>query len=179
MDGVMQSFIKSIRMPWLTALFRGITATGETVPVILATLILMILLMIYKKRKEALIFGFYMLGTWRLNDFLKEYLQRPRPDINLHLVETSGYSLPSGHSMNFMALVLLSLYFMWIFSANKKLNRRLTILMLLYGMLVGISRVYLNVHYFSDVITGWSIGVACAAAAVILHSYICKVKAKQ
>lgn len=172
-DGALQGFMKNIRTPWLTEIFRGITATGETIPVIIATLIIIISLGIYKKYKESLMVAFYMLGTWRLNDFLKVTIQRPRPAISLHLVETSGYSLPSGHSMNFLALVLLALYFIWIFSNNKKLKTGLTALLLSYSFLVGISRVYLSVHYFSDVITGWSIGAAWAATAVIIHRLIC------
>jgi undecaprenyl-diphosphatase len=179
MDTVMQDFMKSLRTAWLTSIFRVITASGETVPVIIATITIIMALVIYRKRKEAIMLAFYMLGVWRLNDFLKQLLHRPRIDARQHLIDISSYShnsvfsLPSGHSMNFMALVLLSLYFVWIFSHNKKLNLGLTLLLLLYAILVGISRIYLNVHYFSDVITGWGLGATCAAIAVIIHTIIC------
>jgi undecaprenyl-diphosphatase len=178
LDGAMQSFMRNIRATWLDFAFRGITSTGETLPVIIATLVIIISLAISKKYKEAGIVAAYMLGVWRLNDFLKTLLHRPRIDASQHLVDISGYShgnqfsLPSGHSMNFMALVLLCLYFIWIYSKNKKLSVGLTILMLAYALLVGISRVYLNVHYFSDVITGWSFGIACAAITIIIHRLI-------
>lgn len=179
MDVTMQDFMKNFRTPWLTPVFRVITSTGETIPVIIATAVIIIALVIYKKRKEAIMTAVYMLGVWRLNDFLKQLLHRPRIDTSQHLIDISGYShnsifsLPSGHSMNFMALILLSLYFVWIFSNNKKFNIGLTLLLLPYATLVGISRVYLNVHYFSDVITGWSVGAVCAAIAVIIHRIIC------
>jgi undecaprenyl-diphosphatase len=179
MDAVMQGFVKNLRTDWLTSIFRVITATGETIPVIIATITIIMALVIYKKRKEAIIAAFYMLGVWRLNDFLKQLLHRPRIDASQHLIDISSYShnslfsLPSGHSMNFMALILLSLYFVWIFSNNKKLNLGLTLLLLLYAILVGISRIYLNVHYSSDVITGWSLGATCAAIAVIIHTITC------
>jgi undecaprenyl-diphosphatase len=182
MDGAMQGLMVGIRVSWLTDVFKGITATGETMPVIIATLIIIMIFVICKRYKEVVLTALYMLGVWRLNEFLKGLLHRPRIDASLHLIDISEYSnnnqfsLPSGHSMNFMALVLLSLYFIWIFSSNKKLNWGLTILLLIYGLLVGISRVYLNVHYFSDVVTGWSIGAACAAMAAILHSFIGKTK---
>ena len=178
MDASMQDFMKNFRAPWLTYIFLAITATGETIPVIIATGIIIFALIIYKRHKEAVLLAIYMLGVWRSNDFLKSLLQRPRIDVSQHLVDISGYShnssfsLPSGHSMNFMALVLLSLYFLWIFSNHKKLNLGLTLLFLLYAILVGISRVYLNVHYFSDVITGWSVGAACTSIAIIIHSII-------
>lgn len=179
MDVAMQDFMKTIRTPWLTTIFKVITATGETIPIIMAAVIIIIALVIYKKHKEAIMLPVYMLGVWGLNDFLKELLHRPRIDVSQHLIDISGYShgsvfsLPSGHSMNFMALVLLSLYFVWVFSNHKKFNLGLTLLLLPYAILVGISRVYLNVHYFSDVITGWSLGAVCAALAVIIHRIIC------
>lgn len=179
MDVTMQGFMENLRTPWLTPVFRAITTTGETIPVIIATAIIVIALIIYKKRKEAVMISVYMLGVWRLNDFLKQVLHRPRIDPSQHLIDISGYShnsifsLPSGHSMNFMALILLSLYFVWIFSKNKKFNIGLTLLLLPYAILVGISRVYLNVHYFSDIITGWSVSAVCVAIAVIIHRIIC------
>lgn len=184
MDAVMQDFMEGIRTPWLTAAFRIITSTGETIPVIIAAVIIMMILAIYKKYKEAIVVAVYMLGVWRLNDFLKELIHRPRIDVTQHLVDISGYShnssfsLPSGHSMNFMALVLLMLYFVWIYSHNKRLKIGLTLLLLPYGLLVGLSRVYLNVHYFSDVAIGWSIGIACASMVVIIHSMICLNKSR-
>lgn len=179
MDVVMQDFMQGIRTSWLTMIFRTITATGETIPVIIAAAIVVMILVVYKKRKEAVIVAVYMLSVWRLNEFLKKLLHRPRIDVSQHLVDISGYShnnsfsLPSGHSMNFMALVLLTLYFIWIYSDSKKLKAGSILLLLPYGLLVGLSRVYLNVHYFSDVVTGWSVGIACASVAVIIHNIIC------
>lgn len=179
MDGVLQSFMADIRTTSLTAVFRGITITGESIPVIVATLIIMIILIVNKKLKEGLMLAIYMLGIWKLNEFLKELLHRPRIDVSQHLVDISGYnhsnqfSLPSGHAMNLMALVLLTLYFIWIFSNNKKLNLGLTLIILTFGLLVGVSRVYLNVHYFSDIVTGWSLAAAWASIAVIIHRLLC------
>jgi undecaprenyl-diphosphatase len=185
MDAAMQDFVKGARTSWLTTVFRAITATGETIPVIIAAAVVVLSLVIYRKRSEGIIVAACMLGVWRLNEFLKQLLHRPRIDASQHLVDISGYnhnnsfSLPSGHSMNFMALVLLTLYFIWIYSNNKKLKVGATLVLLPYGLLVGISRVYLNVHYFSDVVTGWSVGIACASIAIIVHRIICLRKNRQ
>lgn len=178
MDDALQGFMKNIRTPWLDSFFKAITATGETIPVVIFTAAIVAALVIYRKRKEALLTALYMLATWRLNHFLKELIQRPRPAVSMRLVEIDGFSLPSGHSMNFMALVLLGLYLLWVYSENKKLNIILTVLLLAQGLLVGISRIYLNVHYLSDVITGWSLAIACAATAIIFHRllYVRKVR---
>lgn len=179
MDGAMQAFMKDIRTSWLDVLFKVLTATGETIPVIAATAVIVISLIIYKKRVEALLVALYMLGIWRFNEFLKVWLHRPRPDVSLHLVDIGHYnqansfSMPSGHSMNLMALMLLAVYLVWHFSSNKKFNVGATVFLLLHGLLTGMSRVYLNVHYFSDVLTGWSISIVWVSATIILHRVIC------
>lgn len=179
LDSSMQGLMKAIRTPWLDAVFRALTATGETLPVIIVTALLIIVLFIYKKHMEAIMVAIYMLGVWRFNELLKVLIHRPRPDVSLHLVdighynEANSFSMPSGHSMNLMALVLLSIYLIWIFSKNKKFNIGATVVLLLYGLLTGLSRVYLNVHYISDIITGWSLSIAWISAAVILYRLLC------
>lgn len=182
MDDAMQSIARQIRLPWLDGIFKAITATGETLPVIIITLLIVTMLAYFKKYKEAAIFAVHMLAAWRLNDFLKELIHRPRPAVSMHLIDISHHgmnSLPSGHSMNFMALVVLAVYFIWFYSKNVKWSMRITVLALFYGILVGLSRVYLNVHYFSDVIIGWSIGIALAAISVILHRLLSGYKIRE
>ncbi len=168
-DNTLLNYSISIRTPWLDDFFRMITATGETLPVILATLGIIVLLLKRGKWGSAAFTGFYMIGVWLLNELLKRLLQRPRPPFELHLAHATGYSLPSGHSMNFMALVLLGLYMLWCFSKEKSLYRSAALFFIPFALLVGISRIYLHVHYFSDVITGWSVGIAWAAFFIMLH----------
>ena len=168
-DSALLNYSMGIRTPLLDVFFRAITATGETLPVILCTLLIVICLLIKGRPISAGFAGFYMLGVWLLNELLKRVLQRPRPPFDLHLAHATGYSLPSGHSMNFIALVLLGLYLLWSFSKRKDINRAATLFFIPYSLLMGLSRVYLHVHYFSDVITGWSVGIAWAAACTLLH----------
>lgn len=180
MDKGLADFMSSIRTPLFDAVFRFITATGETIPVIILTLIAVILSLVFKHRKEAALVALYMLGVWRLSDLLKKVIDRPRPAANLWLVKpTDLFSMPSGHSMNFMALMLISIYLIWVYSKKKKLNIGLTAIMLIYAVLVGLSRVYLHVHYISDVIIGWSLGAACAAVAVVIHRLWTESKMKE
>lgn len=185
MDSMMQGMVKAMRTPWLDGFFRGITATGETVPVIIFTSVIVIALIAKKRRLEAATMAVYMIGVWRLNETIKGWLHRPRPAASLHLVEISGYShsnqfsMPSGHAMNFIALTLLTLYILWVTSKNKKRNAIITAILLPYALLVGFSRIYLNVHFSSDVITGWSLGLACAAAAVMFHSILAVKQSKK
>ncbi|MGB7606273.1 MAG: phosphatase PAP2 family protein [Lutisporaceae bacterium] len=169
LDNNLDNFMSSIRNPLLDIIFRVITYTGEGISVGIIMTVMVVLFLYFKKSKEATLITIYMLGVWSLNEILKDLIARPRPDISFHLVKAIGFSMPSGHSMNFMAFMLLSLYFLWIHSRNKNMNINLTIIMLTYAILVGLSRVYLHVHYISDVITGWSIGASCAVIAVVIH----------
>jgi undecaprenyl-diphosphatase len=176
-DSALLNYSMSIRTPLLDAFFRAITATGETLPVILCTLLMAICLLLKGKPVSAGFTGFYMLGVWLLNELLKRVLERPRPPFDLHLAHAAGYSLPSGHSMNFIALVLLGLYMLWSFSERKDINSAATLFFIPYSLLMGLSRVYLHVHYFSDVITGWCVGIAWAAACTLLHGQLLTKKA--
>ena len=94
-----------------------------------------------------------------LNLILKNIFMRDRPN-NLRLIIESGYSFPSGHSM-----ASISLYGYLMYLAHKKINNKLlkTFIYLILGnliLLVGISRIYLGVHYASDVIAGFLISTA-------------------
>lgn len=169
LDSSLDSFMSSIRNPLLDTIFRVITYTGEAASVIIIMIVIVALFLYFKKYKEAALLTIYMLCVWLLNETLKDLIARPRMDISLHLVKATGFSMPSGHSMNFMAFILLSLYFLWVYSRNKNKNIVLTIIILTYAILVGLSRIYLHVHYFSDVITGWSIGASCAVIAVVVY----------
>lgn len=169
LDKSLANFMDSIRSLLLDKVFRFITATGESLPVIIATLVVVILFIYLKHKKEAALMALYMLSVWLLNELLKSVIERPRPAVSMWLVQTTGSSMPSGHSMNGMAFLLISVYFIWFFSRNRKLNAVLSIVLPLYAILIGLSRVYLHVHYISDVITGWSLGAACAAVGVMIH----------
>ena len=95
---------------------------------------------------------------------IKALIERPRPDAALHLISQGGYSFPSGHAMT--SLVFYGLLLIWIrrfLSAKKKsktITAGITVLLSVFIFLIGFSRIYVGVHYPSDVLAGWSIG-AC------------------
>ena len=91
---------------------------------------------------------------------VKEIVQRPRPDESIRLVTESGYSFPSGHSMVSMAFYGFLLWLVWRYEKDPVVKR---ICMWGYAaliLLVGISRIYLGVHYASDVLAGFCVSVA-------------------
>ncbi|MDO4679847.1 MAG: phosphatase PAP2 family protein [Aerococcus sp.] len=102
-----------------------------------------------------------VLGPGILNPFIKALVTRPRPDVALRLVSESGYSFPSGHSMGsvifYGALTILILHY-W--HPSPRVKKLLATVMTLLVLGIAYSRLYLSVHYFSDVCAGLSLGSA-------------------
>ncbi|WP_158035425.1 phosphatase PAP2 family protein [Herbaspirillum camelliae] len=136
----------------------AITTMGSAL--VLAPLEIIFLCFLLSQRKIA-IAGFLALavgGGAVLNSVLKEYFLRPRPALWDTLVSEASYSFPSGHSMHTMVL-LVSLGFVM----QEEVKRAWWISAALFVFLVGFSRIYLGVHYPSDVLGGWFAGIAWAA----------------
>lgn len=99
------------------------------------------------------------LGTSALTNYIiKLLLQRPRP-IGNRIIEESGYSFPSGHSMVSMAFYGYLIYLIITNVKNTYIKILLTIILSILILCVGISRVYLGVHYASDVLAGFLVGI--------------------
>lgn len=138
-----------------TFIMTFISHLGSATILILICIILYILL---KDKKMALIIMLNLAIVYLLNVIIKMIIARPRPDI-LRLVYETGYSFPSGHAM-----VATGFYGFLIYIANKKiknkaLRRCITILLTLLIFLIGISRIYLGVHYATDIIGAFIIGI--------------------
>ena len=94
-----------------------------------------------------------------LNQLLKRIVQRPRPT-EFRIVEESGYSFPSGHSMVSMAFYGYLIYLIYKYVKNKYLKWISIILLSILTCSIGISRIYLGVHYTSDVLGGFFISIS-------------------
>ena len=93
-----------------------------------------------------------MIITLLINQGLKYIIQRPRPPIEERLITQDGYSYPSGHSMMAMCLYGVLIYLVNTKLKNKKLKIFLTIFLSIVILFIGISRIYVRVHYPSDVL---------------------------
>lgn len=138
-----------------TFIMTFISHLGSATILILLCIIFYILL---KDKKLALIISLNLIIVHVLNVIIKMIIARPRPDM-LRLVYETGYSFPSGHAM-----VATGFYGFLIYIANKKiknkaLRRCITILLTLLIFLIGISRIYLGVHYATDIIGAFIIGI--------------------
>ena len=138
-----------------TAIMTFVSHLGSATILILLCVLFYILL---KDKKMALVIMLNLTIVYLLNVLIKIVIARPRPDM-LRLVYETGYSFPSGHAM-----VATGFYGFLIYITNKKIQnknarRLITLLLVLLIVLIGISRIYLGVHYATDIIGAFIIGI--------------------
>lgn len=139
----------------VTPVARVITLLGGTIFIISSAVLLFIII----KNKKI---GFLILANLAivaaLNQLLKHILKRPRPT-GYRLIEVSGYSFPSGHSMVSMAYYGFLIYLIYKYVKNKYIKWISICILSIFICLIGISRIYLGVHYTSDVLAGFLISI--------------------
>ena len=109
-----------------------------------------------------------------INQVLKFIVKRPRPS-DLFLIVETGYSFPSGHSMVSLSFYGLLIYFIYKYFKNKKLKIFLITLLSLIIVLIGVSRVYLGVHFVSDVISGFLLSLSYLIIFIkVINKFILK-----
>ena len=101
----------------------------------------------------------FLINDVALNNILKFIFKRERP-IDLMLIEESGYSFPSGHTMVATAFYGFIIYLIHKSNYSKKIKIILTSILTILIILIGISRIYLGVHYATDVIAGYLIAIS-------------------
>ena len=151
--------VMKLRNPPLTIFMKTITKLSNTSFIIILAIILTLLfLWKWKNIQIAQLIPCNLIASALLNQILKLIFQRERPN-GYRLIEMSGYSFPSGHAMVSMAFYGLLIYIIYRLVKNKNLRNILIAVNVLIIILIGISRVYLGVHYLSDVLTGYSISI--------------------
>ena len=147
---------------WLKLAALDITALGG--PTVLGLTVVAILgyLVLHGFYRNALFVLIASGGGWILNDVLKAFFARPRPTVVPHLREVMSPSFPSGHALT-SAVVFLTLGTLLMRVAKKPLAKWYCIAVAMGATaLVGGTRVYLGVHYPTDVVGGWLIGLSWA-----------------
>lgn len=139
-----------------TPIAKFITNFGGAIFLITLTIVLLVL--IKNKKIGISIFSNLVIVTI-LNQLLKAILQRPRPT-EYRIVEETGYSFPSGHSMVSMAFYGYLIYLIYKYVKNKYIKWISIVLLSILICSIGISRIYLGVHYTSDVLGGFLISMS-------------------
>lgn len=172
LDAMAQALlVDTLRADWLTAAMVAITNLAAPVTLVVTCLVAATFA---PGRRPSTAMLANLAGAFLINQVLKFIVQRPRPE-GFRLVEETGYSFPSGHSMLAMAFFGLIVYLVWHYEKNAVARwARCTFFSLLI-VLIGVSRVYLGVHYASDVLAGFLISLAWLAVftkvvcPVLLH----------
>jgi undecaprenyl-diphosphatase len=147
---------------WLEGAMRDVTSLGSASVLALITTAAIVYLLLIRKPGAALLMLVAVAGGQILSSTLKFDIERPRPDLVSHLVDVASLSFPSGHAM-LSAVTYLTLGSMAARFLPGRITRIYVLsLAVLTTLLVGISRIYLGVHWPSDVLAGWSAGFAWA-----------------
>jgi undecaprenyl-diphosphatase len=154
-DTAVTSFIQGLNSPFLTQVMKVFTFIGAGVPIaVIAVLIMILLFTVFKHRRELVLFAAVIIGSALLNLALKTIFHRARPDLN-RLIEITGYSFPSGHAMAAVTLYGILTYLLWKHIPSQVGRNFLLIFSAFMIIMIGLSRIYLGVHYPSDVIAGF------------------------
>lgn len=171
-DSFFTELVRGFEQPVITVIAKGFTTIGSTIFIIVICAVVSILLYALRfRRGEVMLFLSVILGSALFNLLLKMLFRRERPDIN-RMVEVTGYSFPSGHSMAAFSLYGILTYLLW-----KHLNtssRKVFVLIISSVMILGIglSRIYLGVHYPSDVLGGYLVSCSWLMLSIGMYEYL-------
>ena len=163
LDILVLRFLAGLRRPWLNAIAVELTALGSPLVVALFTIVAPGLLRAFGDRRGAGLLVVASLASALLTNTLKGLLERPRPDVVSKLVHVASLSYPSGHSLASSAVYLTAALVVarHLPSTAHRIVALLSAAVLV--LFIGASRVYLGVHYPSDVVAGIMVGTAWAS----------------
>lgn len=156
LDQQIHTLVINLRTPKLTNIMINITNICSFFSL---TTFSIIFICLFKKKQISHYIIVNLINAILLSQLFKFIIRRNRP-ININIIEESGFSYPSGHSMVSMAFFGLFAYLIYKNITNKIIKSILIGLLIIIIILIGFSRIYLGVHYFSDVIGGYLISFA-------------------
>jgi len=157
---------------WIEHVMRDITSLGSFTIVALIALIAIGYLLIDGKRGAAAFVLVAVAGGVVLSEGLKHLFARPRPELVAHLVEVHTASFPSGHAMLSATTYLTLGALLAAMQSRRRLKAYLIAVAILLTLLIGTSRLYLGVHWPTDVLAGWCAGAAWAMACWLVATWL-------
>lgn len=167
-DSAVNTWAASIHTSSLTIISEAIATLFDTIVLLPLSLLIAAILYLRHHRKYAVLLLAAMAGITLIVNATKTLIQSPRPN---GIVLETGYSFPSGHVTSTMVFLGLITYFAWQHWRNPRTKPLTTLLYVAVESLVGFSRVYLNVHWFSDILGGYLLGLFWLTFTIFLYQY--------
>lgn len=160
---------------WVTTAMKDITSLGSSTIIVLFTIIVTGYLLLQKKFYWLWLVLIATIGGALLVWGLKEFIGRTRPTVVTHLLEEKSLSFPSGHSMMSAIVYLTQATLLSKIEKNRRAKIYIISVALVLTLLIGISRIYIGVHYPTDVFAGWVAGISWAllcwyVASILVNS---------
>ena len=151
------NLISKLKNENMTNIIKIITNIGGTIIIAVVT---MLSLFIFRNKKINICIILNLLGIFILNNVLiKNIIARDRPT-GINIIEENGYSFPSGHTAISTVVYGYLIYLIYNYVSNKKLKYVLISILSIIILIVGLTRIYLGVHYTSDVLGGYLLGIS-------------------
>lgn len=166
------NFVQGMEASWLTTTLKTFTWIGSGYVVVPITLIAFFLLyFVYQRRGQAFLFVTVIIVTVSSNELLKKYFKRERPEI-YRIIDAGGLSFPSGHTMMAVSLYAIVAYVLW--RNLKSLGHRVLLILftIFMMMMIAVSRIYLGVHYPSDIIGGLAASLFLVTIMITVFEFI-------
>jgi membrane-associated phospholipid phosphatase len=159
LDAAILHWLRQPASPGLDSWAVWLTDLGGPIGVTVVTLVGAIALYLGRRRRAALVLVTGVGGAAVINSLLKLIFQRARPDLWEPLIHEASFSFPSGHAMVSSALACSVVYILW----RTRWRWWAIGLGLIYALVIGLTRLYLGVHYPTDVLAGWLVGFTWVA----------------
>ena len=165
-DDIGYNIISKLRSNNMDKIVKFITNIGGTIVIGVVTIIS---LFIFRNKKINICIVLNLLGIVVLNNvIIKNIIGRDRPN-GINIITEAGKSFPSGHSAVSMVVYGYLIYLTYNYVNNKKIKYLLISILSILILVVGLTRIYLGVHYTSDVLGGYLLGIVY----LLLFTYIC------
>ncbi|HEV7783406.1 MAG TPA: phosphatase PAP2 family protein [Chitinophagaceae bacterium] len=153
--------------PDLVKIMKRITLFGDTWFLFTAYTILIAYFIVKKKYRYSIAIFIVSFGAWNLSKLFKLLFQRSRPELSFIKMPTD-YSFPSGHALTSFVFCSILAWLVWQTHFRRKWKWLITVFLLLFTLSIGASRIVLTVHYASDVIGGFTLGIMWVILAIIV-----------
>ena len=157
---------------WVEEIGRDLTALGGNAILTLLTIAVVGYLLLDGKRRMAVVLIVATLGALGVSTLLKNTIDRERPDLVPHHTRVYTASFPSGHSMLAASTFLTMGALLARVQRRKRMKAYILLVAITATLLVGLSRVYLGVHWPTDVLAGWTAGAAWALSCWLLARWL-------